>query len=158
MGAPSCPLPTERDNFDGLDLNHIPRQLNEAADTVAKMASGREPIPTGIFANNQYKPSIRFKEAEEANTEPPDPGLGASQPLAPSDPKVTESDGEPEAEPDPSAVWRMPYLDYLVREVLLTDKTEARQLARRARYFIIIEGKLYKWSHTMILQRCILIN
>ena len=28
------------DKFDGLELNHIPRRLNEAADTLEKMASG----------------------------------------------------------------------------------------------------------------------
>ena len=27
------------DKFDGLELNHIPRCLNEAADTLAKMVS-----------------------------------------------------------------------------------------------------------------------
>ena len=27
------------DRFDGLKLNHIPRRLNEAADTLAKAAS-----------------------------------------------------------------------------------------------------------------------
>ena len=40
------------DKFDGLELNHIPRHLNEAADALAKMASGREPVPTGIFASD----------------------------------------------------------------------------------------------------------
>ena len=28
------------DKFDGLELNHIPRRLNEAADALAKAASG----------------------------------------------------------------------------------------------------------------------
>jgi hypothetical protein len=28
------------DRFDGLELNHISRWLNEAADTLAKMVSG----------------------------------------------------------------------------------------------------------------------
>ena len=28
------------DKFDGLKLNHIPRRLNEAADALAKAASG----------------------------------------------------------------------------------------------------------------------
>ena len=28
------------DKFDGLELNHIPRRLNEAADALAKVASG----------------------------------------------------------------------------------------------------------------------
>ena len=46
------------DKFDGLELNHIPRQLNEAADTLAKMASSREPVPTGIFTSDLYKPSV----------------------------------------------------------------------------------------------------
>ena len=29
------------DNFDGLELNHILRRLNEVADVLAKAASGR---------------------------------------------------------------------------------------------------------------------
>ena len=40
------------DKFDGLELNHIPRCLNEAADTLAKAASSREPVPTGVFASD----------------------------------------------------------------------------------------------------------
>ena len=44
--------------FDGLELNHIPRQLNEVADMLAKVASSREPIPTGIFASDLHKPSV----------------------------------------------------------------------------------------------------
>jgi hypothetical protein len=43
------------DKFNGLELNHIPRWLNEVTDTLAKMASGREPVPTSIFASDQYK-------------------------------------------------------------------------------------------------------
>ena len=66
-----------------------------------------------------------------------------------------ELDEDPVAEPDPLTNWRTPYLDYLLCEVLLIDKMEARQLARRAKSFVIIEGELYKQSHTKILQRCI---
>ena len=40
------------DKFDGLELNHIPRCLNEVADALAKATSGRESVPTGIFASN----------------------------------------------------------------------------------------------------------
>ena len=40
------------DKFDGLELNHILRHLNEAVDTLAKTVSGREPVPTGIFARD----------------------------------------------------------------------------------------------------------
>ena len=35
------------------------------------------------------------------------------------------------------------------------NNTEAQWLARRAKSFVIIEGELYRRSHTGILQRCI---
>ena len=50
------------DKFDGLELNHIPRHLNEVANTLAKMVSGREPVPMDVFANDQYKPSVHYEE------------------------------------------------------------------------------------------------
>ena len=40
------------DKFDGLELNHIPRHLNEAADALTNAASGRELVPMGIFTND----------------------------------------------------------------------------------------------------------
>ena len=46
------------DKFDGLELKHIPRRLNEAVDTLAKMALTREPVPAGIFSNDQHRPAI----------------------------------------------------------------------------------------------------
>ena len=52
------------DKFDEFELNHIPRWLNEAVDALAKMASGQELVPTGIFASDQYKPSLRYEEPE----------------------------------------------------------------------------------------------
>ena len=75
------------DKFDGLELNHIPRRLNEAADTLVKMASGRETVPTGIFVSDQYKPSVRYEEPEQTRDGPPSLGSGANRPSAPSDPK-----------------------------------------------------------------------
>ena len=89
------------DKFDGLELNHIVRCLNEAADALAKMASGREPVPIGVFASDQYKPSVHYEEAKQAGDGPPNLGLGANQPLAPSDPKVMELDEDPMIEPNP---------------------------------------------------------
>ena len=41
------------DKFDGLELNHIPRRLNEVADVLAKAASDREPVPMNVFASDQ---------------------------------------------------------------------------------------------------------
>ena len=49
----------------------------------------------------------------------------------------------------------MPYLDYLLCEALSMDKMEARWLMRRAEFFFVIEGDLYRRSHIGILQHCI---
>ena len=70
---------------------------------LAKMVSGREPVPTGVFTSDQYKPSICFEEREQTGDRPPTLGSGADRPLAPSDPKVMELDEDPMAEPDPLA-------------------------------------------------------
>ena len=93
----------------------------------------------------------------------PAPGLGAGPPSAPFDLEamevheglVMEIDADPAAELVPPTDWRMPYLDYLLREVLPADKMEVRRLACRAKSFVVIEEELYKHSHTGILQRCI---
>ena len=58
------------DKFDGLELNHIPRRLNEAADALVKAAAGREPMPMGVFASDQHKPSVRYERSEPADDGP----------------------------------------------------------------------------------------
>jgi hypothetical protein len=164
------------DKLDGLELNQIPQRLNEAADELAKMASDRELVSASVFANDQHKPSTRCEELEQAGNEPPASGLGArasNKPLASgsgadllmalSDPEVMEIDEGPEVESnenpsagsDPLPDWRVPYLDYLIREILPVGKAEARQLAHCAKSYVIFEGELYKKSHTKVLQRCI---
>jgi hypothetical protein len=64
------------DKFDGLELNHIPQWLNEAANELEKMASGRELVLVCIFANDQHKPLVHYEEPEQASNEPPASGLG----------------------------------------------------------------------------------
>ncbi|XP_066373367.1 uncharacterized protein [Miscanthus floridulus] len=130
--------------FDGLELNHILRHLNKAADALAKMAFGREPVPIGLFASDQYKPSVCYEESEQASDGPPALGLEANHPSAPSDPEVMEVDEDPAIEPDPLADWGMPYLDYLHYEALPIDKMEAQQLVCRAKSFVLIEGEFYR--------------
>ncbi|XP_066375081.1 uncharacterized protein [Miscanthus floridulus] len=143
------------DNFDGLELNHVLRHLNEAADALAKAASGQEPVPMGIFASDQHKPSVHYEGSEWAEDGPSDPAPRANPPTASSVPKVMELKEDPAALPDPPDDWRTPYLDYLLHDTLPMDKTEAQRLARRAKSFVLAEGELYRWSHTGILHLCI---
>jgi ribonuclease HI len=192
MAAYSQEVHKLEDKFNGLELNHISRCLNEAADKLAKMAFGREPVSASVFASDQHKPSVCYEGPGQAGDKPPTsasgarrslalfdpsgigsgaragnvlpaPGSGASPSSSPSDPKVIEidedpvgeSDEDPAAGFDPSPNWRTPYLDCLICEVLPMDKTYAQWLTRRAKSFVIIEGELYKKSHTKVLQRCI---
>ena len=113
------------DKFDGLELNHIPRRLNEATDALAKTASGREPVPTGVFASDQHKPLVHYKGSGQVNDSPSDLASGANQPMAPSGPKVMKLEEDLATESDALDDWRTLYLDYLLRDMLLTDKMEA---------------------------------
>ena len=89
------------DKFDSLKLNHIPRCLNEAVDAIAKAASGREPVPTGVFASDQHKPLVRYEGSDRAEDGLSDPAPRAEPSAVPFDPEVMELEEDPAAEPDP---------------------------------------------------------
>jgi ribonuclease HI len=124
--------------FHGLELHHMLRDYNKAADVLAKAASSRSPVPHGVFASDQHQPSVR--EGEKPPKEP--------------SPKVMAIDEPPEVNlEDPD--WCFPILECLVKGKLPSDHTEARRIARRAKAFVLIDGELYKRGADDILMRCI---
>ena len=132
------------DKFDGLELNHIPRCLNEATDVLAKAASSREPVPIGVFTSDQHKPSVCYEGLEQGGDAPSNLCSRANQPSATSGPEVMELEEDLVTEPDPLVDWRMLYLDYLLCDTLPTDRTEAQWLTHRTKSFVLVEGELYK--------------
>ena len=72
------------DKFDGLELNHIARKFNEAADELAKMASVRALVPPNIFARDLHKPLVDYASATQE-------GPPAEPPTGPEAPSVTET-------------------------------------------------------------------
>jgi ribonuclease HI len=77
-----------------LELYHVPRDYNKAADVLAKVASSRSPVPHGVFASDQHQSSIR----EEGEKPPEEPG-----------PEVMVIDEPPKVNlEDPD--WRFPIL------------------------------------------------
>jgi hypothetical protein len=123
------------DKFHGLELHHVLRDYNKAADILVKTAPSRSPVPHGVFASDQHAPSIR-SEGEKppevmAIDQPPEPNL---------------------EDPD----WRFLILEWLVEGKLPSDQMKARRIACRAKAFVLIEGELYKWGAAGILMRCIL--
>ena len=109
-------------------------------------------VPTVVFANDQHKPLVRYEGSKRADDGPSDPASRADQPMALSGPEVMELEEDPVIEPNPLDDWRTLYLNYLLHDVLLTDKVEAHGLTCRAKSFVLVEDELYKRSHTGILQ------
>ncbi|SPT20529.1 unnamed protein product [Triticum aestivum] len=56
--------------FEGLELHHIPRLKNQAADNLAKIGSKREAIPSNVFLEHIHSPSVQEDPFTE---EPPQP-------------------------------------------------------------------------------------
>src|SRR5512139_539619 len=117
------------DKFDGLELTHVLRHNNEAADRLANFGSKREAAPSVIFVEHLYEPTVPRKETIEA----------------------MDTQGVSMIETD----WREPFIKFLTKQELPQDKNEAERISRRSRLYIIHETELYKKSPSGILQRCV---
>ena len=107
------------EKFDGLELNHVLRKYNEAADALAKMASEQAAVPLDVFVSDFYKPSVDYKD-DEGSDKPPSE-LGPN----PKDSTIQEQEAmniEPEPPaPDDSPDWHYPLLQRLVDGTLPPD-------------------------------------
>jgi len=126
------------EKFDGLELNHVLRKYNEAADALAKMASERATVPPDVFVSDLYKPSVDYKDDEGSDKPPSEPGPDLEGTTA-QEQEAMDIEPEPPA-PDDSPDWRYPLLQRLVDGTLPSDQAEARRVARRARTFVLLDG------------------
>jgi hypothetical protein len=51
-----------KEKFLGLELKDVLRKYNQAANTLAKAALNRTPIPNGVLASNLREPFVRYEE------------------------------------------------------------------------------------------------
>jgi ribonuclease HI len=135
------------DKFHGLELNHIARRYNEAADELAKIMSSRATVPPDVFVRDLHQPSVNTRVGGGTDGPPLDPPPEAEAPST--EAEVMQAEGltlPADLEPN----WRVPYLDRLTRGHLPLDKTEARWIARRAKTFVIFgdNKELYRHSPT----------
>jgi ribonuclease HI/transposase InsO family protein len=144
------------DKFYGLELNHITRRFNETADELAKIASGRTPVPPDIFSRDIHQPSVKTDDTPEIPSAKPEEALAEPKVPSAAEGEALRVEGERNGV-TPVPNWQTPYLEYLLRGELPLDKAEARRLARRARSFVLLgdERELYHRSPSGILQRCI---
>jgi ribonuclease HI len=144
------------DKFYGIELNHVPRQYNEEADELAKIASGRITVPPNVFAQDVTQPSVNLEPHPSNCTKPsgaPSNPAGA-EPMD-EDPSneayvlsLLEGYGADEAEamdiePAPSEVdWRDKYIAWMDRGKVPSDRSEDRRIARMAKSFTLVDGEL----------------
>ena len=126
------------DKFDGLELHHILRRDNEAADALAKMGSERQTVPDGVFLEVLPKPSVRIAEEPLAEGPADEPTLGPGAEIM-------------AVAPD----WSRDIFAYLQDGALPADPEGARKIMRQAKAYVISGDELYKRSPSGILQRCI---
>ena len=51
-----------KDKFQGIELHHVPRKDNDAADFLAKLIARQAPSSDGVFINDLHEPSARVLE------------------------------------------------------------------------------------------------
>jgi len=64
---------TLEDKFHGLELMHIARRYNEAADELAKLASTRGTVPLDAFSRDLPEPSVDLGTGANIETSTPKP-------------------------------------------------------------------------------------
>ena len=95
------------DKFHGLELVHIARRYNEAADELAKVTSTRGTVPPDAFSRYLHEPSVNPGVEADVKTPTPTDAIEALLMAA----EVMEV----EQRPSRPFNWRTPFLDCLIR-------------------------------------------
>jgi hypothetical protein len=119
----------------GLEFHHVVRDNNVAADVLSKLGSTRAQVPAGVFVQELHAPSIL--EPVPTTTDP------ASSPAGQ---EVMMIDVD----------WRQPFIDYIRKQKVPTDKNLAKQIICRAKSYVLVGDKLYKRGATSgVLMKCV---
>jgi hypothetical protein len=121
--------------FYGLEFHHVVRDNNVAADFLSKLGSTRAQVPAGVFVHELHAPSI--PEPAPPTTDPPHPPAGQEVMMINVD-------------------RRQPFIDYLSKQKVPSDKNLAEQLIRRAKSYVIVGDKLYRRSaSSRVFMKCV---
>jgi ribonuclease HI len=109
--------------FYGLEFHHVVRDNNVAADVLLKLGSTHAQVPAGVYIHELHAPSI---------PEPAPPTTVPAHPSAGQEVMMIDVD------------WRQPFIDYLNKQKVPSDKNLAKQLIRRAKSYVLVGDKLYR--------------
>ena len=126
------------EKFDGLELHHILRSQNQAADDLAKLGSTRSQIPSGIFLEHLHTPTVKEDPFRDVD---PDMFPDANTPNKEDIPAVVDLVFDTEVV---QPAWTLPILAYLQRRELPGDELVAQQIVRRAKSYSVINNDIQK--------------
>ena len=86
-----------KNKFSGLEIHHVIRDNNVAADVLSKLGSDRAEVPPGIFVHELHHPSINTSTPMEVDSVPQETSREVM---------MTEID------------WRATFIDYIKDQVL----------------------------------------
>jgi hypothetical protein len=96
-------------HFEGIEVQHVPRNNNVAADVLSKLGSRRALVPAGVFVQDLRKPSIRLLDSDNSDLPQHDQ---TSTP--PRDVLMSEKEDD----------WRKPFIDFILDQLVPDDKIE----------------------------------
>ena len=143
-----------------MELQHVLRANNSAADDLSQRASTRAPAPEGAFERRLLRPTAQPAELSEGGE------TGTSKPAVPvasqDPPKVVCALGgftgplapQPTTQSGPNA-WISEIWDYLKENILPKDHVSAERIVQLAKRYMVVEGDLYRRGANDILMRCI---
>jgi hypothetical protein len=121
--------------FYGLEFHHVVRDNNVAADILSKLGSTRTQVPAGVFVHELHASSI---------LEPTPPTIDPAHPPAGQEVMMIDED------------WRQPFIDYLSKQKVPSDKNLAEQLICRAKSYVLVRDKLYRrGASSGVLMKCV---
>ena len=117
------------DKFRGLELIHVARRYNEAAEELAKIASTRGAIPLDTFSKDLHEPSVDLGTGVSAETPTPEPTDAVEALLTTVEAMEVEQIPQRPGRPFD---WRIPFLDCLIRCELPEDRNTSLNNGGRA--------------------------
>jgi hypothetical protein len=121
--------------FYGLEFHHVVRDNNVAACVLSKLGSTHAQVPAGVFVHEIHAPSI--PESAPLTTDPAHPPAGQEVMMIDVD-------------------WRQPFIDYIRKQKVPSDKNLAEQLIHRAKSYVLVGDKLYRrGASSEVLMKCV---
>jgi hypothetical protein len=116
-------------HFEGIEFQHVPRNNNVATNVVSKLGSRRALVPTGVFVQDLYKPSIKLLDPDN-----PESSSNDQNSAPPRDVLMSEKEDD----------WRKPFIDFILDQLVPDDKAERERITRRSANYVMIGSDLYR--------------